>query len=181
MLTELVELATATPPAEMIDAVLESTGYRKWLERKGNPERRLARLATLRELASRSGCPTLAEWLASEGFADSQLEERGLGLDEVGKVVLSTIHAAKGSEADVVFVLGCEEGLLPHRQAATFSPQASERLREEQRTFYVAVTRPKKRLYLLYCREREDRDGEVHKRSLSRFVRPLVELLEPAA
>lgn len=58
------------------------------------------------------------------------------------KVKLSTIHRAKGLEFPVVFIIGCNDGLLPH--------QKSDDLEDEKRLFYVGITRAKKKLYLSY-------------------------------
>ena len=62
---------------------------------------------------------------------------------------MMTIHAAKGSEFDVVFVAGMEEELLPHHYAL-----AEDNVDEERRLCYVAVTRAKRRVFLTYAKER---------------------------
>ncbi len=71
--------------------------------------------------------------------------------DGQGKVNLMTIHAAKGLERDVVFVAGCENGIIPHRRALD---EAEENIEEERRLFYVALTRARAHLYLTSARER---------------------------
>lgn len=84
------------------------------------------------------------------------LEEVALASDtdeltnQEGVIQVMTIHAAKGLEFDVVFVVGLEEGIFPHARVA-LSPQELE---EERRLMYVALTRAKKILYLLYSNER---------------------------
>jgi len=168
LLAELVQLSSKVGPAELVDAVLERTCYRRWLGRQRDGQERLARLATFRASVVSIGDASLGEWLA-----DLQLGgEHAAGAEEGGRVVLSTIHAAKGSEADVVFVVGCEEALLPHHRALQVSPEALSRLDEELRVMYVAVTRSRKRLYLTYCEHRKE-DGELRRRSRSRFLDPL--------
>lgn len=67
-----------------------------------------------------------------------------------GLIQVMTIHAAKGLEFDVVFVVGLEEGIFPHARVA-LSPKELE---EERRLMYVALTRAKKNLYLVYSDER---------------------------
>lgn len=79
-------------------------------------------------------------------------------------VWVGTIHAAKGQEWDAVFVIGMEDGLLPHRRAledaaSDASPDAVA-LAGETHAAYVAVTRPRERLYLTHCREREEPDPD---------------------
>jgi DNA helicase-2/ATP-dependent DNA helicase PcrA len=85
----------------------------------------------------------------------------GLHAQEVGggedrRVTVSTIHRAKGTEATLVILVGCEEQLLPSWQAlASPDPEA---LSEERRLFYVAATRAKDRLILTHVRTRAGRD-----------------------
>jgi len=83
-------------------------------------------------------------------------------------VALMTMHAAKGLEFPVVFVTGCEDGLLP------FQPLGGDvsDIEEERRLFYVAMTRAKERLYLTYTKKRK-RFGKIEQRTLSPFVRQI--------
>jgi DNA helicase II / ATP-dependent DNA helicase PcrA len=101
-------------------------------------------------------------------------------LDQTPRVALTTIHGAKGGEWRVVFVVGLEEGLLPH-SATTEGPAAqTTALADELRVAYVAVTRPRERLYLTYCRRR--RRGEWSAPvDPSRFLRRLPGELVAAA
>jgi superfamily I DNA/RNA helicase len=84
------------------------------------------------------------------------------------RVALMTIHAAKGLEFPVVFVTGCENGLLP------FHPLDGDvsDIEEERRLFYVAMTRAKERLYITYAKKRK-RFGKIEKRTLSPFVQQI--------
>ncbi len=84
--------------------------------------------------------------------------------DEVDAVRLSTLHAAKGLEYDHVFLVGVEEGILPHREAVE-----ENRLEEERRLMYVGITRARKSLALSYC-ERRKRGGEWLGCEPSRFI-----------
>jgi DNA helicase-2/ATP-dependent DNA helicase PcrA len=72
------------------------------------------------------------------------------GNDDHDQVQLLTIHAAKGLEWPLVFVVGLEEGVLPHER----SMDTTAGIEEERRLCYVAVTRAAERLYLSWCRER---------------------------
>ncbi|HKU37528.1 MAG TPA: ATP-dependent helicase, partial [Polyangiales bacterium] len=91
-------------------------------------------------------------------------------------VVLSTLHAAKGLEFSVVFLIGCVEGQLPHSR--TTDPKLSEAapadVEEERRLFYVGVTRARDRLYILRPEKRLFR-GEQQKLTASRFLDKLPE------
>jgi DNA helicase-2/ATP-dependent DNA helicase PcrA len=95
------------------------------------------------------------------------------GAGEADEVTLVTLHGAKGLEFPVVFLVGLEEELLPHRR--TLYPQgpdvvdASLDLSEERRLLYVGITRARELLYLTRCRERSARSKALP-RSPSRFL-----------
>ena len=91
-----------------------------------------------------------------------------------GKVTLATLHSAKGLEWDHVFIIGVEEGTLPHRRVA--APRASDAiagdLEEERRLFYVGITRAREQLWLTRSAGRIDRGREIA-RPPSRFLEEL--------
>ena len=115
-------------------------------------------------------------WLGKKGEADEKnlieltqtialitlLENRNE--DELDAVRLSTIHAAKGLEFGHVFLVGVEEGILPHREAVE-----NGTLEEERRLMYVAITRAQRSLTLSYCKRRK-RAGELQSCEPSRFI-----------
>src|SRR4029077_17258601 len=80
--------------------------------------------------------------------------------DDEDVVTLSTLHGAKGLEFDTVFLIGCEEGYLPHartidvRATDVESDDGAASIEEERRLFYVGVTRARKRLIILRCKAR---------------------------
>jgi DNA helicase-2/ATP-dependent DNA helicase PcrA len=84
--------------------------------------------------------------------------------DRKNAIVLMTLHSAKGLEFDVVFVVGCEEGLLPLRRDGEI-----EDIEEERRLFYVGCTRAKKHLFISYARNR-NRFGNSYPQIQSRFI-----------
>jgi DNA helicase-2/ATP-dependent DNA helicase PcrA len=91
------------------------------------------------------------------------------------RISLLTLHAAKGLEFRVVFLVGCEDGLLPLR----ISRSEDTPVLEERRLFYVGMTRARERLFLTHARERT-RYGKVVRAVVSPFVRDIEErLLEP--
>jgi DNA helicase-2/ATP-dependent DNA helicase PcrA len=97
------------------------------------------------------------------------------------RVSLLTLHAAKGLEFPVVFLVGCEDGLLPF----TWPGVESESLAEERRLFFVGITRARSRLFLFHSRRRVWR-GETRDMRPSPFLADLEEALldhrqEPAA
>jgi superfamily I DNA/RNA helicase len=86
----------------------------------------------------------LEDFRDNEAAAPSTLKPQGESL------TLMTAHRAKGLEFPVVFLTGCEDGLLPYRRQAGFSSS----IEEERRLFYVALTRAKDRLFLSYAHKR---------------------------
>ncbi|WP_137719424.1 UvrD-helicase domain-containing protein [Methylobacillus flagellatus] len=95
----------------------------------------------------------------------SMLEGRENG--EPDAVKLSTLHAAKGLEYGHVFLIGCEEGILPHRESID-----TDRVEEERRLMYVGITRAQKSLHISWCRKRK-RAGETEACEPSRFIAEL--------
>jgi DNA helicase-2/ATP-dependent DNA helicase PcrA len=137
LVTETLPSKSHLPPAELIAWVLETTRFVDWLTKEFDGARRLGRIRQLQDEAADFG--RLGAFLdyagdRSDGFLDSN---KG--------IQLSTIHAAKGLEFDAVFVIGLEEGMLPHGRALkTARDPAGER-----RLCYVAMTRARDRLYML--------------------------------
>ena len=93
-----------------------------------------------------------------------------------GQVTLATMHSAKGLEWPHVFIIGCEEGTLPHKRVA--SPRISDAIagdiEEERRLFYVGITRARDQLYLTRAATRLERGSEVPRKP-SRFLAELPE------
>ncbi len=127
----------------LIEAVLDS-GYREYLQGKYTDT--ASREDDIAQLAGYS-----ARFYSLEGFLSELALMTNTGEEEIeevegDKVVLSSIHQAKGLEWKAVFILWCAEGMMPLARALK-DPDGEE---EERRLFYVAVTRAKDQLYLCY-------------------------------
>ena len=90
--------------------------------------------------------------------------ERGEGDDDADQVQLMTLHASKGLEFPYVYLMGAEEGILPHQTSID-----EENVDEERRLMYVGITRAQKELTFTMCRERRQY-GELIKPTQSRFL-----------
>lgn len=146
------EMMETTAPSQILRYVLQESGYIKDLQDRGNDEAD-NRLANLQELDNailqfeeESEEPTLENFLANASLS-SDLDNLN---EEKKSVSLMTLHSAKGLEFPVVFLVGMEQGLLPHNRSLS-DPEALE---EERRLCYVGVTRAQEKLYLTYAKER---------------------------
>ncbi|MBX6377697.1 MAG: UvrD-helicase domain-containing protein, partial [Clostridia bacterium] len=152
LLAEWRRLATALPPFELIQDVLDRSGYREALVAEGTLEAqtRLENLEELltvaREFQALQPDGNLEDFLAAVALvADTDMHQEG-----EDAVTLMTLHASKGLEFPVVFLAGMEEGVFPHAR----SLDEPAELEEERRLCYVGMTRAQDRLYLSYARRR---------------------------
>ena len=158
LMDDLSEAADTLQAAQFLKAVLDQSGYVQALKDEGGHDA-LTRLENLDELVS-----AVAEWEAEGGgsladFLDeaalmTSVDDRAVEAvnEEVpdDAVTLMTLHNAKGLEFPVVFLVGLEEQLLPHR-SSTGSLQDIE---EERRLLYVGITRAQEHLFLVHCASR---------------------------
>ena len=142
---ELIAASKKLNLVELMDSVLERTGYKEYILAKPNGEERWENVLELRTLAQEYGDLKPGEGLTT--FLERvTLVSDVDGLDEsVAAVTLITLHQAKGLEFPVVFIVGMEEGLLPHFK----SFDNPEQMEEERRLCYVGITRAKHRVYLV--------------------------------
>ena len=127
---------------QLLDQVLSSSGYRDFVK-DGTEEGddRWANVLELHSVAEATGDAPLSDFLN-----DVALVSESDNLEENANApVLLTLHAAKGLEFRCVFIVGLEEGILPHSR----SFEDPEEMEEERRLLYVGITRAKDRLYLL--------------------------------
>ncbi|EYE89162.1 ATP-dependent DNA helicase PcrA [Fervidicella metallireducens AeB] len=137
--------------SELINEILEKTGYLRELKEENTPESR-GRIENLQELYSaaiefeeKSEDKSLPAFLEKVALVSDQDQ-----LSEAGGVTLMTLHTAKGLEFPVVFIAGFEEGIFPHFSAL----EDESEMEEERRLCYVGITRAKERLYLTCARQR---------------------------
>ena len=151
MIDDLTDLSEEASLPELLDAVVDKTGYGELMRAQG-----LEGEARLENIAELKSTMTKYEEEAEEPSLEGFLEEVALytdidTLDETGDyVALMTIHAAKGLEFPVVFVAGMEDNVFPSSR----SRDTETELEEERRLAYVAMTRAKEQLHLVYAGER---------------------------
>ncbi len=155
-LSQLVE----GPPDEVIRQVLDRTGYRRMLSLSDDPEdaERLANVEELvtaaKQFAEEDSSRTIAEFLETITLS-SDVD----GYDEEqDSVSVMTLHAAKGLEFPVVYMVAVEQGILPHERSLA----KDEELEEERRLCFVGMTRAKEELYLCHARLRDFRGQTLY-------------------
>lgn len=134
-----------TNPSEVIEYVIKATGYRDYiLDGTPQAEERDANIGVLiSDAKTFASLPDFLEEVALMSSVDVEQKEKG--------VTLMTLHAAKGLEFPVVFMVGLEEGVLPSARALEEGPR---QLEEERRLCYVGMTRAREELHLLYAMSR---------------------------
>lgn len=167
LILELTEDAKDLDLTELIDVVLEKSGMKEELEKEHTLEADI-RLENLMEFKSitenyqkETGTVNLEDFLEDISIVADQSEHQTLD----NAVTLMTMHAAKGLEFKVVFLIGMEEGIMPHSMSLN---EASE-LEEERRLCYVGITRAKERLYITNAKRRM-LFGNTNMNPPSRFI-----------
>jgi len=169
---ELVDRGVS--PADVLEQVLDRTGYVAELEADGSIEA-LGRVENLKELVgvarefheedASGGVREFLEQVSLVSDADELVEEGGA-------VTMMTLHIAKGLEFPVVFIVGLEDGVFPHMRSMTDPAE----LEEERRLAYVGITRAKERLYLTHAWSRSLWGGSNYNPP-SRFLHEIPEEL----
>ena len=150
------------PPKEALQEVIDITQYQKYMETyagEGDDSSLTSRLENIEELLSiAEGKKTIEEFLEDCALRtdedDDEEADRG--------VRLSTIHSAKGLEFHTVFLVACENNILPHwRSVGEERGGAGDNIAEERRLFYVACTRAERTLHITYARSRQNKASGI--------------------
>jgi DNA helicase-2/ATP-dependent DNA helicase PcrA len=168
LIEDLHSRAENHSPSQLLEHLLSATGYAAMYETSEDREDQ-SRRENLEELVnsareferSRGEEATLDEYLDSVSLAT----DAEAAITTGGSVTLSTLHAAKGREFKAVFIVGLEEGFLPHGQSA----EDEDELEEERRLLYVGMTRAEDELTITLA-DRRLVFGRVQMRSPSRFL-----------
>ena len=179
LISQFIEQSLALDTNELIDLMVERSGYGAMLrEDKERGEERMENLQELKasaeQFAGSEERGQLTDFLENvalvsdvdglKGGDDAESEEQG--------ITLITLHQAKGLEYDAVFLVGLEEGMLPHSRSVDDPTQ----LQEERRLLYVGITRARKRLYMFTAFQRRFR-GQSGSTMPSRFIQEIPESL----
>ena len=143
---------------DIIDSILERTKYIEWFD--DGSEEALMKKDNITELknvassySSKHGKQSLEVFLNEINIIE---QEQTKNQDGTGNYLnLMTLHSSKGLEFDYVFMIGAEEGLLPHSRSFL----EEDDLEEERRLCYVGITRAKKKLFITFAEQRLTRDG----------------------
>ena len=172
--------AVRDPAGEVLNDLLTTIQYEAFLYDSDEPRAAEAKWANVMDFIG---------WLTKKGEANTEFgnEDEGKNLLELTQMVslmsmlegrengepdavkLSTLHAAKGLEFGHVFLIGVEEGILPHRESVDAASADPNRIEEERRLMYVGITRAQKSLNISWCKKRK-RAGEMEMCEPSRFI-----------
>jgi ATP-dependent DNA helicase Rep len=158
--------AQKEPAGQVLDDLLRAIGYEAWLFESLEPREAEAKWANVRDFV---------QWLSAKGAEENknllELSQTMALISMLDKnegeqdaVQLATLHAAKGLEFPHVFLVGIEEGVLPHRESVELG-----KVEEERRLMYVGITRAQRSLTVTYC-ERRKQGREIVTREPSRFI-----------
>lgn len=161
--------ATFTNVSELLQCLLDHSGYAKAVKAEADGEERWENIEELLNVAALHTDPVR---FVEEVALLSDIDEADSAQD---RVTCMTLHAAKGLEFPCVFIVGCEEGLLPHSNSVDHPGNVEE----ERRLLYVGMTRAQEELSLSYAAARTIR-GETVPQLPSRFLQRLPEDVERA-
>ena len=159
-LTELIIKSTGMLSDTYVDRSPEN------LSRQENVQELLNAIHAFCDVRTSDGeSALLVDFLAEVSLLTDQDTDKDSDKD---KVTLMTVHAAKGLEFKVVFIVGMEEELFP----SLFSMESSRELEEERRLFYVAITRAEERCFISYAKSRF-KNGKINFANPSRFIKDI--------
>ena len=150
-LADILENIDQLSAVSILDQILQKTDYLSLYSKE--TEENFQRKENIKELRSvATQFNTLEEFLENVALVEMEQDSQGsvTNIDRSGKVTLMTLHAAKGLEFRIVFIIGMEESLFPHSRAMFDIQQ----LEEERRLAYVGATRAKELLFLSYAIQR---------------------------
>jgi DNA helicase-2/ATP-dependent DNA helicase PcrA len=165
LILKIKEIAGAAKADEIIKTAFEESGYEKLLIEKSEKDAiQNNRIDNIKELIkAASNYSNIQEFLDASAL-DSEIVSK----EENNKVTLATIHAAKGLEFSVVFMVGMEENIFPH--AKSLGDDLA--IEEERRLCYVGITRAKDLLYMT-CAENRRTDKGIKENDISRFIKEI--------
>lgn len=156
LIADLQQFSETHPVSKLTKRVIDQSGYLDWLRAEGSTESR-DRAENIQEFLNvalqfeeTSEDKSLLSFLQQSALV-SDMDTLGMGGDQV---LLMTLHTSKGLEFPVVFLVGLEEGVLPHARSNT-----PDQIEEERRLCYVGMTRAQNELHLLFAQARRSYSG----------------------
>jgi Superfamily I DNA and RNA helicases len=171
LLAGWVDQKAQLSPVSLFDRIVEDIGYESYINDESDEGiDRWENVQELRRLAGDFQERGLTEFLQNLALVSDQdtIDDESAARSAQGSVTLLTLHAAKGLEYKQVFIIGLDEGILPHSR----SRDDPEEMAEERRLFYVGITRAKDQLYLVRA-ERRSTFGDYDFGEPSRFLQDI--------
>lgn len=160
-----------SPAYESLETIINKTGYITYLKLNNDTQEAAARIENIQELLNainhftREGISSIQLFLDEVALLNEKMTSSESEHEE-SKILLMTLHAAKGLEFDTVILAGLEEGILPSSRSLS----EDDALEEERRLFYVGITRARERLLLTHAKFRYVY-GKMMEGVISRFLK----------
>ncbi|MCY4595408.1 MAG: UvrD-helicase domain-containing protein [Bryobacterales bacterium] len=170
LMQELRARAESEPLGSVLSWIFDETGYRLMLESDPSPEAE-ARIENIEELLTAAAEASARGTTLQEFLDQAALIADTDGIDRAARVLLMTLHNAKGLEFPAVAIVGMEEGLLPHERSVRSGN--SNAIEEERRLCYVGMTRAREHLLLTCAASRRKYGASPEPMAPSRFLREI--------
>ena len=168
LILKIKEAAVSAKAGEIIETIFKESGYEKILSDKAESDPAHSnRIDNIKELITAASVYSNIQEFLDASAMDAEIEKDKDG-NENNKVTLATIHAAKGLEFPVVFMVGLEENIFPHAK----SLGDGLAIEEERRLCYVGITRAKDLLYMTLAENRKTEKG-YKRNDVSRFIKEI--------
>ncbi|MBE8222069.1 MAG: UvrD-helicase domain-containing protein [Bdellovibrionales bacterium] len=172
----LIQSAQSSSVLVLLLDTIDATKYEEVLRKDQTPEAKV-RLDNILEF--KQSVENFEQHNTEDSTLQNFLESTALlsdtdQLETSDQISLMTIHSAKGLEYKEVFLVGCEEGLLPHVRTGDENI-SDEDIEEERRLTYVAITRAKEKLFLSYAKTRKTWGYDTEQKKISRFIEEIPE------
>lgn len=166
LMREVRVRADSEPLASVLNWIFDETGYRLMLKSDPSPEAEV-RIENVEELLAAAEEASARGTTVQEFLDKAALIADTDGIDRAARVLLMTLHNAKGLEFPAVAIVGMEEGLLPHERSVSSSNSSA--IEEERRLCYVGMTRAREHLLLTCAASRRKYGGSPEPMAPSRF------------
>ena len=171
LMTSIRDKVNFLRPYELMSEIIDTFDIKNYYQKEQD---RIKYLEDLKYLVKDLDDPKISPFDATQRILQyTTLSNTELFLKNDKKIPVITVHQAKGMEFDFVFVAGLMENIFP-----SYRSLLEKRIEEEERLFYVAITRAKKKLFLSYTKFDISKEGNFYQKIMSRFVNDISKFIQ---